>query len=165
MVYILFGPPGVGKTYLGKLLNKRLGYYFFDADNLISESERELLKTGRYDQVARDRFVAKLRDKVDKIINEIKGDAVVAEAFTKEKNRKEFIYRYDSKIKFIMIVASKSLAFERVFELYPRQLHPIDEKSFKLIWREFDLPMIPHEVISNLGETDDELLNRFKYIT
>jgi gluconate kinase len=164
MIYILFGPPGVGKSYIGKLVSEQLGIFFFDGDELIDSKEKKLLQTGNYDQVDRDRFVNRLRIKVDEIFKLKIKDAIVAEAFTKEKNRMEFILRYDGNIKFILVAAPNYLAKERVFDLYPRENHAINERGFQQIWNEFDLPMMSHEVITNINNTDEELIQRFKQV-
>ena len=41
---ILIGMPGVGKSTVGVILAKQLGYMFTDSDLLIQQSEKKLLK-------------------------------------------------------------------------------------------------------------------------
>ena len=41
---VLIGMPGVGKSTIGVILAKVLGYQFLDADLLIQEQEGKLLK-------------------------------------------------------------------------------------------------------------------------
>ena len=46
---ILIGMPGVGKSTVGVILAKELGYQFIDSDLLIQRQEKRLLKRGLMD--------------------------------------------------------------------------------------------------------------------
>ncbi|HET7288947.1 MAG TPA: gluconokinase [Thermodesulfobacteriota bacterium] len=46
MVLIIMGVSGAGKTTVGRVLARKLGWNFFDADDLHSEKNKEKLKNG-----------------------------------------------------------------------------------------------------------------------
>ena len=41
---ILFGLPGTGKTYVGKVFEKYFDYYFYDGDNDLTPEMREAIQ-------------------------------------------------------------------------------------------------------------------------
>lgn len=164
MIYVLFGPPGVGKSYIGSLLAEQKKWQFFDADNIyLNDDElRYLLQSGKYDQTVRDRFVQKLMVTVEHLLAEHSGsDLIIAEAFTKEKNRAEFMKYFDNQVTYIMVHASRSLAFERMRARMKKEDHVVDESIFEFVWDEFESPKIPHKTLRNTKKSDQALIAEF----
>ena len=164
MIYVLFGPPGVGKTYIGGLLAKHKKWHFFDADTIyLNDDElRYLLESGQYDQNVRDKFVKKLIMTVQHMLStDGSKDLVIAEAFTKEKNRSEFMRYFDSQIEYIMIHASRDVAFERMRKRMKKEDHVVDENVFEFVWDEFETPKIPHKILRNIDKSDVEIIEEF----
>lgn len=164
MIYVLFGPPGVGKTYIGGLLARSKGWHFFDADTIyLNDDElRYLLASGQYDQKVRDRFVHKLIMTVQHMLA-VDGakDIVIAEAFTKEKNRDEFMQYFDGQVQYIMVHSSRDLAFQRMRSRMIKEDHVVDENVFEFVWDEFEVPNIPHKVLRNVDKSDQEIVDEF----
>lgn len=164
MIYVLFGPPGVGKTYIGNLIAKSKNWHFFDADTIyLNDDElRYLLESGKYDQKVRDRFVRKLIMTVQHMVAVDNGrDVVIAEAFTKEKNREEFMKYFDNQVKYIMVHSSRDLAFQRMRARMKKEEHVVDEDVFEFVWDEFEAPKIPHMILRNMEKTDIEIIEEF----
>lgn len=164
MIYVLFGPPGVGKTYIGGLLAKRKKIHFFDADTIyLNDDElRYLLESGKYDQSVRDKFVNKLIMTVQHMLaTKTSKDLIIAEAFTKEKNREEFMKYFDQQVEYIMVHASRNLAFERMRMRMKKEDHVVDEYVFEFVWDEFETPKIPHKVLRNINKNDEEIIEEF----
>lgn len=164
MIYVLFGPPGVGKTYIGGLLAKRNKWHFFDADTIyLNDDElRYLLENGKYDQKVRDRFVRKLIMTVQHMVAVDNGkDLIIAEAFTKEKNRSEFMNYFDNQVKYIMVHSTRDLAFQRMRARMKKEDHVVNEEVFEFVWDEFETPKIPHMVLRNMDKTDGEIVDEF----
>ncbi|MFH1244849.1 MAG: AAA family ATPase [bacterium] len=164
MIYVLFGPPGVGKTYIGQLLSRSFDLPFFDADTLIDSEERQLLQSGEYDQSARDRFVSKLINHVETLIVDHGRvqDLVVAEAFTKEKNRIEFMKKFPNNVCYIMINTPVEVAKSRAKKRLDSGHHVINNVALELIWKEFEQPRLLYMSLNNYEVVDRELVIQFR---
>ena len=160
MIYILFGPPGVGKTYIGELLSTKLGISFFDADTLLDIDARVKIRTGKFSQLDRNVFFQNLKEKV-KLLLRKESNLIIAESFIKEVNRRDFIKTF-SEIKFIFVHCSYNVAKSRVVERLIQENHIIDTACFECLWDEFDTPEIPHQMIDNSGINDTTLVKLFR---
>jgi len=148
MIYVLFGPPGVGKTFLGTYLQKEKGIFFYDADDEILEEEKRAIQDRKYDQKMRDNFVKRLSRKVNKFHDKHKN-IVLAEAFTKETNRIFFFELFKPQIKFIRVMCPYLIARKRVIERINKEEHVIDLKSFEHFWNNFEEPRVEHALLDN----------------
>lgn len=166
MIYVLFGPPGVGKTYIGQLISRSFDIPFFDADTLYDAEEMRLLQEGNYDQTARDKFVEKLMHHVESLVenNGYAQDLVVAEAFTKEKNRMEFIDKFMDQVCYIMVETPMVVAKDRAIHRFAisKGKHIINTKALEQIWKEFEEPKFFHMKLNNYQVSDDDLIDDFE---
>jgi len=160
MIYVLFGPPAVGKTYIGRLLSKKTGTNFFDADKQISKNETILLKSGEYNQKNRDSFITKLQKKVYELSQKYK-ELIIAEAFTIESNRIDFKNYFKSKVLFINIEAPRAVAKKRAIKRLKEKPHIINIELFNFFWKVFEKPQIEHNVINNYQKKDSDLIKEF----
>jgi len=164
VIYILFGPPGVGKTHIGKLASQRYGIKFFDADDLINQREKIAIASGKYTQPMRDVFVEKLITITDKLHSK-HSDLIIAEAFTKETNRVDYRNHFSPNTCFIRVTCPLALAKRRIQErMISEPNHIIDLKSFKTMWAEFDPVTIPHKILKNTKQLNvtqiDQIFNQ-----
>lgn len=168
MIYVLFGPPGVGKTYIGELLARKLDYMFFDADNIFFENHEllQMLQAGEFDQEARDLFFEKLTLDTASLLNGSGKGLVIAQAFLKEKNRKEFKKYFSGKVSYIRIEASKSMAKKRVVVRNRETQHVVTTSVFDTAWNEFEPPEVSHVKLSNknTNRSQEQLLVAFRKI-
>ena len=142
---ILFGPTGAGKTYIGKLLQKNFGFYFYDGDADLTDQMKEALKQMKpITEAMRDRFFERLFDSIDKLSRR-HAKLVVAQTFIKEGYRKQLLSRYPQ-AKFILIKTKPLIRYRR------RQIradYPWDETYVKKMDALFQAPQIPHQVLTN----------------
>ena len=148
---------------MGQLLGRVLNIPFFDADTLIDAEETQLLQTAKYDQSARDRFVRKLIKQVDTImINNPNQDLIVAEAFTKEKNRYDFMDYFPGNVFYIIVDTPIELAQQRAHNRTLLGEHVINDSAFQLIWNEFEEPRFLHFTMPNVDVSDDQIVKDFE---
>ncbi|MBP9702646.1 AAA family ATPase [Candidatus Woesebacteria bacterium] len=163
MIIVLFGPPGVGKTYIGGVLESKLSMHFFDADVLFDDEYRRSIRSGNYSDDMRDKFFEKLSSTVENILTKLKNDEVlvVAQAFAKDKNRIDFLHRFDNQVKFVLVHAPKTLAHNRVMDRIKNLDHIIDENAFEYVWSLFELPSVQHDDFVNDELHDDRIISKF----
>lgn len=161
MIYVLFGPPGVGKTYIGQLISQSRKWHFFDADILYDDELKFLLRNGKYTQEVRDIFVGKLIAATERLLSSGVTNLIIAEAFTKEKNRLEFLEYFDEQVCYIMVGASKDLAKTRMLSRLKRGEHVVDDFVFEFVWDEFEDPQIPCRRIINESLVNEEIIKKF----
>ena len=142
---ILFGPTGAGKTYIGQLMQKQLGFHFYDGDaDLTAEMKLALNRMQPITDAMRDRFFERLFDSIDKLSRR-HAKLVVAQTFIKEGYRKQLLSRYPQ-AKFILIKTKPLIRYRR------RQIradYPWDETYVKKMDALFQAPQIPHQVLTN----------------
>lgn len=153
---ILFGLPGVGKTYTGELISERFDYYFYDGDQELTHQ----LKFAIYNQQT---VTDRMRDEFfQRIINRIKTlqcsykKIVLAQMFIKEKYR-EWILNEFPEAKLILIFADSEI---RELRLQARREFSLHLNYARKMVANFDVPHIPHQKIINNMEGKTALITQ-----
>src|SRR3972149_2841516 len=155
---ILFGPTGAGKTYVGQLIQKHFGYYFYDGDADLTPEMKQALNLMRpITDPMRDRFIGRLLDSITKLLK-IHPNLVVAQTFIKERYRHRLLKRWP-KARFILLKTKTNLRYQRRRE---RADYPWDETYVKRMDAIFETPKIPHQIITNDKTGPDNLLKRLR---
>ncbi len=142
---ILFGLPGTGKTYVGKVFERYFDYYFYEGDKDLTEEMKVDIKTKTvFTDRMRERFFEKLIGNIQKLKFRHKK-LVVAQTFIKEKYRVNLINKIPE-IKFILIETKKSVREKRLIQ---RTDYPLDLEYTRKMVTNFDKPIINHLVITN----------------
>lgn len=152
-ILILFGPTGAGKTYIGKLLAKDFGYYFYDGDNDLSEEMKQALNSMKIitDRM-RQKFIFRLINSCVKLDKKYKN-LVIAQTFIKDKYRQRLLKKLPQ-AKFVLVKTKTNIRYVRRQQ---RADYPWDETYVKKMDRLFETPKIPHHLITNDNTGSDSL--------
>ncbi|MCG8653057.1 MAG: gluconokinase, partial [Pirellulales bacterium] len=110
MVLILIGVAGSGKTTVGKLLAKRLGWSFFDADDFHPKSNIEKMSRG-ISLTDEDRWpwLLSIRDFIDE-----RDEEMVFACSALKKSYRDFLRQSAKHLEFIYLKGSKEVILHRL---------------------------------------------------
>ena len=142
---ILFGPTGAGKTYIGKLLEKEFGYYFYDGDTDLTTEMKQALNSMKVitDQM-RQKFISRLINSTDRLCHN-HDKLVVAQTFIKERYRVKLLKKLPQ-AKFVLVKTKTDLRYQR---RQTRADYPWDEAYVKKMDSLFEALRIPYQTITN----------------
>jgi len=148
---ILFGLPGTGKTYVGKVFEKYFNCYFYDGDNDLTNEMKKAIKTKTvFTDQMRDVYFKMLISKIQNLLaqaslkSKIKN-LVVAQTFIKEKYRIE-LHKKIPETKFVLVEAKKEIREKRLME---RVDYPLDLEYARKMEKNFEIPKIDYLIITN----------------
>jgi len=142
---ILFGLPGTGKTYVGKIFEKYFHYHFYDGDRDLTPDMKSAIKTKTvFTDQMRNVFFKILIDKIKALVKKHKR-LVIAQTFIKEKYRLQLI-KVIPKTKFILVETKREIRERR---LKDRVDYPLDLEYARKMEVNFEKPAIDHSSISN----------------
>lgn len=155
---ILFGLPGTGKTYIGKILKKYFGFYFYDGDNDLTKEMIDAIKTKTvFTDQMRDRFFVILIKKIQSLKSKYQKLAV-SQTFIKEKYRLQLLKKIPE-AKFILIKTKNETREKRLIQ---RTDYPLDLEYARIMEINFGKPAIKHSVIVNDVDGDKEIKKQIK---
>src|SRR5438045_9636706 len=114
MIVVVFGVAGVGKTTIGKLLAKELGWKFYDADDFHSPANIEKIRSGHpLSDEDRQLWLADLREQVERSLaaNE---NAVLACSALKKKYREKL--QIGPAVRFVYLRGSRARITEQLYK-------------------------------------------------
>lgn len=159
-IIILFGLPGTGKSYVGKIFEKYFHYHFYDGDEDLTPEIKAAIKTKTIftDQMRNIYFkilISKIKDLGSRIEN-----LVVAQTFIKEKYRVNLLKKVPE-AKFILIETDKFIREKRLNE---RVDYPLDLEYARKMELNFEKPTISHLVIINNEDGEENIKKQIKNI-
>ena len=158
MLFIVFGLPGAGKTYVGKLFKDEFGFFFFDGDKeLTDEMQQALKEKNLFNDSMRDVFFQSLINKVLQL-HRTKKHLVVAQTFIKEKYRNQLLKAMPF-ARFILVQTKKVLREKRLL-----QRNDLDQDYVKKMITLFEKPTIEHFKIRNDTNGKIQLIKRLENI-
>lgn len=155
---ILFGLPGIGKTFVGKIFEKYFNYYFYDGDHDLTPEMKIAIKTKTvFTDQMRDVFFKILIDKIKSLTKKHKR-LVVAQTFIKEKYRIDLLKKIP-KSRFILIETKKDIREKR---LMGRIDYPLDLEYARKMNTNFDKPIIDHVIINNNSYGEENIMKQIQ---
>jgi gluconate kinase len=157
---VLFGLPGTGKTFVGKVFEKYFNYYFYDGDNDLTPEMKKAIKTKTvFTDQMRDIFFKILINKI-KVLSEKHTKLVVAQTFIKEKYRIDLLKKIPN-AKFIFVETKIDIREKRLME---RIDYPLDLEYARKMEENFDKPKINYLIIVNNKDGDEEIKNQISTV-
>ena len=154
---ILFGPPGVGKNYVGELLAEHFGFYFFDLDDEFPPELKTALVTGGVTQgrqVAQD-IQVDLRRRVYQRVQDLLVHPRLAVAWVafRESARADVLQHFPN-AEFVLIEAHEEVRKQRIAD---RRGHWSPAEVAIRSADRFEPVNIPHRVLRNDGIREELL--------
>lgn len=145
VLLILFGLPGVGKNYVGRILAEDYGFYFRDADDDLPDDMREtIIRHEIATDDMRDRHLANIMARI-RLLQPDNPRLVVGGAFFKERNRLSLLVEFPQ-AQFVLLETKPDLLRTR---LEMRQNHLADWSYAEKIFTVFERPHHPYVVLHN----------------
>lgn len=142
---ILFGLPGTGKSYVGKIFEKYFDYYFYDGDEDLTPKMKAAIKTKTvFTDQMRNIYFKILISKI-KILSKKHQNLVVSQTFIKEKYRVNLLEKIPE-AKFVLVETDK---FTREKRLNERTNYPLDLEYARKMELNFEKPGVKHSTIVN----------------
>lgn len=153
MLFVVFGLPGTGKTYVGKLLSEKLGYYYYEGDTVMPKDMQDAVVNKQViSDEQRDIFFKKLIEEV-RTLKEIHKNIVISQTFIKEKYRQQFLQHFPE-TKFLLVETDTTT---REGRLKKRKTFPIDKEYARAMCKIFEAPLLPHKTIDNTQDGEEAI--------
>jgi gluconokinase len=158
VVVIVFGVSGAGKTTVGKLLARDLGWSFYDADDFHPKSNIDKMKRGiALNDQDREPWLAQLRGLVEQRIGHGQN-AVLACSALKRKYRDRL--RVNDQVKFVFLRGEES---QIEHQIQQRRGHFMNPQLLQSQFADLEEPSNDEDVIIvQLGSTPAEEVSEIK---
>jgi gluconokinase len=158
VIVIVFGVSGAGKTTIGKLLAKRLGWRFLEADDFHPRGNIEKMRAG-LPLTDKDRWpwLKLLREQIERSLaaNE---NAVLACSALKRKYRERL--RVSDNVKFVLLRGDYALVEK---QLHNRRAHFMNSDLLRSQFADLEEPESDEDAVAiELGRTPEELVEEIE---
>jgi gluconokinase len=161
MILYLYGLPGVGKNYIGKLIAKRFNIFFQDADEYLPSYMKDKLKKGEQFTINDVEYYHQIiADKV-KLLSNIHNNFVICQASFFKKHR-DIIYNTVSKDKiyFIYIKANKNNIIDRL----NKRGGYVTPNYMNEMYKYLEISNNDFFIVNNINNQDDDIINQCEII-
>lgn len=159
-IIILFGLPGTGKSYVGKIFEKYFDYYFYDGDEDLTPEMKAAIKTKTvFTDQMRNIYFKILITKIQRLSKKHKK-LVIAQTFIKEKYRINLLEKIP-KTKFILVETKKEIREKRLLN---RTDYPLDLNYARIMEMNFEKPEVKHKIIINDQEGEEVIIKQIQQL-
>jgi len=158
VIVIIFGVSGAGKTTVGELLARELGWHFLEADDFHPEVNIEKMRSG-HPLTDEDRapWLERLRDQIKRSLTAGERTVLACSAL-KRKYRQRL--RVDDEVKLVFLRGSYALISE---QLGHRRGHFFDPALLQSQFDDLEEPQPDESALTiELGRTPQELVKEIK---
>ena len=158
MIVIVFGVSGAGKTTIGKLLAKRLGWRFLEADDFHPRGNIEKMRDG-LPLTDEDRWpwLKLLREQIERSLA-ADENAVLACSALKRRYRERL--RVSDNVKFVLLRGAYALVEK---QLHSRRGHFMNLDLLQSQFADLEEPESDEDAVTiELGRTPEELVEEIK---
>ena len=158
MIVIVFGVSGAGKTTIGKLLAKRLGWRFLEADDFHPRANINKMRRGiPLTDEDRSPWLDSLREQIGKVV-EARQDAVLACSALKRVYRERL--RVSDDVRFVFLRGNYALIEN---QLRRRCGHFMNPALLRSQFADLEEPRSVEDAVPiELGRTPEELVEEIK---
>lgn len=159
-IVVLFGHPGTGKTYIGRIFAKHFGYFFYEGDDDLTEEMKSAIKVQR---VFTDKMRAVFFERLIGRIHNLSlkhNKLVVAQTFIREEYRMDLL-RKVPEAKFVLVETNESIREKRL-EL--RKDYPLDMEYARKMVVNFERPRINHQTLTNNENGEENIVRQIRLL-
>ncbi|HZS18640.1 MAG TPA: gluconokinase [Candidatus Udaeobacter sp.] len=158
MIVIVFGVSGAGKTTIGKLLAKDLGWQFYEADDFHSRASLEKMRNGHpLSDEDRGPWLERLRRQIARSLD-ASENAVVACSALKRRYREKL--RVSDDVKFVFLRGDYAVVEK---QLRGRTRHFMNPELLKSQFADLEEPQLDEDAVTiQLGRTPEALVEEIK---
>lgn len=158
LLLIIFGKSGAGKNYIGEMIAKEYGFYFYDADLDLTDEMISAIKEERiFTDEMRTRYFEQVQREIATLWRE-HSKLVVTQGLFKNRNRHDLRQTFPL-AQFVWVDADEGIIVKRVLE----RDSPVTVAYARQINRFFEEPDFDCYRIVNQGEYQ-EVLNKVNKI-
>jgi gluconate kinase len=150
MILILFGPPGVGKSFVGNLFAARCGLELYDGDTDYTPEEKQLISTGEWNDKHRQVFLERIAGKIGNLESHTQTGILVPIAMTRQWMRDLFDRQFKGQASWVLVKPqiSHSQLKDKV-TARSKEGHMISPDTFERLTAQFEAPTMPHFTLEN----------------